>query len=872
MKKQNWPTYSVAEVLQLTQSDPHTGLNETVVKEKQGLHGKNELQETDRRSLLSMFIDQYKDFMVLVLFIATLISAMLGEQIDAITIAAIMILNGILGVIQEYRAEQSLSALKKMSAPQAKVVREAAQRTIAASELVPGDLIFLEAGDRIPADARWLELFDLEVDESPLTGESNPIPKHNQSIDQPDITIGDQRNMAFMGTMVARGTGRAIVVETGMNTQMGHIATLLQSTKTQETPLQTKLAQLGKILIFIALVLTVIVVMAGIIHGQPAYEMFLAGVSLAVAAIPEGLPAIVTVALALGVQRMIDRKAIVRKLPSVETLGSATIICSDKTGTLTENKMTVTQVWANGEFVQKPPQRLLEIAKFCNNSHQTDSGYEGDATEIALLKWSHTFSTERSVEDSLTRVAEIPFDSDRKKMSVMMEETHPASRSSKKWLYTKGAPELLLSSCTHILHHDRIQPLTSTLSKKIIEANENMASNALRVLGLAYREWTSEEVRLKADHCEQQLVFVGLIGMIDPPRPELKSAIQTCADAGIQTMMITGDHKTTAEAIAHQLGLMKPGKQTYLGSDLETMSDADLDRIVEKTAVFARVAPEHKMRIVKMLQKRGHIVAMTGDGVNDAPAIKAADIGIAMGKTGTDVAKEASSLVLADDHFATIVSAIKEGRNIYDNIRKFIRYLLASNVGEIMTMMLAMLMGLPLPLVPIQILWVNLVTDGLPAMALGVDQAEDDLMRRAPRAPRENVFARRLGWKIISRGIAIGVFTLLAFIVTYRATGNLVHAQTVAFATLVLAQLIHVYDCRSSRSIFHRNFFENKFLTIAVASSLALLFVVIYYQPLQPIFHTIPLALRDWALIAVMAALPTFIFGFGSILSNRRLR
>ena len=862
----NWHTYSVADVLRETQSDAHTGLTEKKVEEQRVKWGKNELQEAEQRSLLSMFIDQYKDFMVVVLLVATVISALLGEHIDALTIAAIMLLNGILGVIQEFRAEKSLTALKKMSAPQAKVLREAARRTVEASELVPGDLIFLEAGDRVPADARWLEVYDLQVDESPLTGESLPVRKQIDVLSDAASTVGDRKNMAFMGTMVARGSGRAVVVETGMNSEMGHIATLIQSTKPQETPLQAKLAQLGKILIFISLVLTFIVVMAGVVHGQPVYEMFLAGVSLAVAAIPEGLPAIVTVALALGVQRMIRRKAIVRKLPSVETLGSATVICSDKTGTLTQNRMTVVSHYSLDVNAQK----LMEISETCNNAIIDEQNEQGDPTELALLQWNRKNNAEIS---GIVRVAEIPFDSERKKMSVLVERSDGANRLNE--LHCKGAPEMILERCTHYWSAGKANILTSTHKQQIISANERMAGEALRVLGLAFRPLSSVPVQnklssLEPAEWEQQLVFVGLVGMIDPPREEAQEAIEQCEQAGIRTIMITGDHRTTAEAIATQLGLMKKGRISMTGAELEQLEERELEQALDKVAVFARVAPEHKMRIVKALQNRGHIVAMTGDGVNDAPAIKAADIGIAMGQSGTDVAKEASSLVLSNDNFSTIVAAIEEGRNIYDNIRKFIRYLLASNVGEMMTMMLAMLMGMPLPLVPIQILWENLVTDGLPAMALGVDQPEEDLMHRAPRQPRENVFARRLGWKIVSRGVAIGVFTLIAFALTYQTTQHLVHAQTVAFATLVMAQLIHVFDCRSSRSIFHRNLFENKYLTVAVVSSVLLLLGVIYIDWLQPVFHTVNLSLRDWTLVLVMAALPTLMFGAGSLFTNRR--
>jgi Ca2+-transporting ATPase len=607
--------------------------------------------------------------------------------------------------------------------------------------------------------------------------------------------------------------------------------------------------------------------MAGIIHGQPAYEMFLSGVSLAVAAIPEGLPAIVTVALALGVQRMIRRKAIVRKLPSVETLGSATVICSDKTGTLTENKMAVVGSWldqqlhiqdnATPSMTTPSPclAKLQLIARACNNAQGSGAEYSGDATEIALLKWSP------EIDNTIKRIAEIPFDSERKMMSVIIDDT----KTNERQLLCKGAPEIILQQSTHILLGGQISPITSALQTKVQQASEKMASGALRVLGFAYRQCSPGTTNCE----EKQLIFVGLLGLIDPPREEVKDSINTCKAAGIRTVMITGDHRITAEAIARQIGIWEQGLQTLTGSDLETLNERQLEDVVDRTVVYARVAPEHKMRIVRALQKRGHIVAMTGDGVNDAPAIKAADIGIAMGQNGTDVAKEASALVLANDNFATIVAAVEEGRNIYDNIRKFIRYLLASNVGEMMTMMLAMLMGLPLPMVPIQILWVNLVTDGLPAMALGVDQAEEDLMTRSPRTPRENIFARRLGWKIISRGLAIGVCTLLAFFITYKTDPHLGHAQTVAFATLVMAQLIHVFDCRSSRSIFHRNMFENKALVVAVLSSILLLLAVIYIAPLQPLFHTVDLSLRDWALVLVMAAAPTLLFGIGSIFSNK---
>ncbi|MDF2725941.1 MAG: ATPase, partial [Paenibacillus sp.] len=670
-----------------------------------------------------------------------------------------------------------------------------------------------------------------------------------------------------------------------------------------------------KILIIVALALTVVVVVAGIVHGQEPYGMFLAGVSLAVAAIPEGLPAIVTIALALGVQRMIQRKAIVRKLPSVETLGCASVICSDKTGTLTQNKMTVTHLWLggrvlevtgdgynpHGEIVSDGMQvdirnnqmlrRLLQVSVLCNNASLVEEKTEakrkkqaaaepavvwnikGDPTEGALVVLgAKAGMSKQSMEGLYNRIGEFPFDSERKRMSVLVE--HQGGRM----VCTKGAPDVLLQQCSYVLWDDKVIPFTPTLKQKVLAANEGMAKNALRVLGLAYRDLKATERCTDENEVEFGLVFIGLTGMIDPPRKEVRDAISKCRKAGIKTVMITGDHQGTAEAIAKQLGIFPAnGGLSLNGQQLNQLSDDELDAHVEEVFVYARVSPEHKLRIVKALQRKGHVVAMTGDGVNDAPAIKAADIGIAMGISGTDVTKEASALVLSDDNFASIVAAIEEGRGIYENIRKFIRYLLASNVGEIMTMFLAMMAGLPLPLIPIQILWVNLVTDGLPAMALGVDQAEKDLMQQKPRGSRENIFARRLGWKIISRGLLIGFCTLAAFLIVLHQgpkgdAAALVQAQTVAFATLVMAQLIHVFDCRSSRSIFHRNPLQNKYLVLAVISSLVLMLAVLYIEQLQPIFKTVPLGLMDWIIVLVFAGIPTFLMGIGSVMSGSAKR
>jgi Ca2+-transporting ATPase len=903
MSELKWYQLDAEQIVAEQRTHPTQGLSEQAVRERVAEHGPNVLSEGKRVSPITLLLNQFKDFMVMVLVAATLISGLMGEYLDAITIIAIILMNGILGFIQEFRAEKSLRALKELSAPTCKVIRNGKSVEIPAMELVSGDIVMLNSGDRVPADIRFIETARCYVEESALTGESVPVSKHCKALHEDEVPLGDQRNMGFMGTLVTRGSARGIVVRTGMKTEMGKIADLIQNTESVQTPLQHRLEQLGKILIAVAIGLTIMVVVAGIMHGQPAYGMFLAGVSLAVAAIPEGLPAIVTVALALGVQRMIKRKAIVRKLPSVETLGCASVICSDKTGTLTQNKMTVTHLWSEGKILEvtgrgyeprgellykgnpvdirnnQALRRLMQVGVLCNNAElaevlpegkkekskderRPDWTIKGDPTEGALtVLGAKAGVTLSSLKDTYKRLTEFPFDSDRKRMSVIV------GHSGGRLLMTKGAPDVLMEFCSYIMWDGKIVPFTEELKRKVAAANEAMAKSALRVLALAYRELKAGEEGNEPPNVERDLVFVGLAGMIDPPREEVREAILKCRQAGIKTVMITGDHKTTAQAIADQLGMIPQGGLTIDGKQLAAMSDKQLEENVEQIYVYARVSPEHKLRIVKALQKKGHVVAMTGDGVNDAPAIKAADIGIAMGITGTDVSKEASSLILSDDNFATIVAAVEEGRGIYENIRKFIRYMLASNVGEILTMFIAMMIGLPLPLVPIQILWVNLVTDGLPAMALGVDQAEDDLMRQKPRSARENIFARRLGWKIVSRGILIGVCTLAAFWITLEST-TLVQAQTVAFATLVMAQLIHVFDCRSSRSIFHRNMFQNKYLVLAVLSSIVLLVGVIYIEALQPIFKTVSLSFRDWCLVFVFAGIPTFLMGIGSVLGT----
>ncbi|MGF6951187.1 Ca2+-transporting ATPase [Neobacillus sp. B4I6] len=883
----------IEQVEKSLETDFSSGLSQEEVKKRINLHGLNELDEGEKQSALLLFFSQFKDFMVLVLLAATLISGLLGEYIDAIAIIAIVIINGFLGFFQERRAEKSLQALKALSAPQVSVLRDGQWIKIPSKEIVVGDILKFVSGDRIGADVRVIESKSLEIEESALTGESVPVSKHIEILTNPNPGIGDMENIAFMGTMITRGSGIGVVIATGMKTAMGQIADLLQNAEAQDTPLQRRLEQLGKILITVALLLTVLVVVVGVLRGHDIYEMFLAGVSLAVAAIPEGLPAIVTVALSLGVQKMIKKNAIVRKLPAVETLGCASVICSDKTGTMTQNKMTVTHLWSGGQTWtvdgvgyqprgnfyrnerninpkdEKALQQMLIFGMLCNHSDLVikDDDYilDGDPTEGALLVSAMKAGFDRpKLLDEFTIINEFPFDSTRKMMSI-----HVKDKQGRHFIVTKGAPDVILDISESVLWDERTQFLNKETQVKVQEAINGLASQALRTIAIAFKPIQANTIILSEREAEKNLTLIGIQGMIDPPRPEVKKAVKECKEAGIKTVMITGDHVITAKAIASQLGIITNKSKVIDGNALSEMTVEELEEIVDDVSVFARVSPEHKLKIVKALQNRGHIVAMTGDGVNDAPAIKAADIGVAMGITGTDVAKEASSLILLDDNFATIKAAIVEGRNIYENIRKFVRYLLASNVGEILVMLFAMILALPLPLIPIQILWVNLVTDGLPAMALGLDRPEENVMKRKPRSPNEGVFSRGLGWKVVSRGFLIGLVTLLSFMIVYNNDpAKLQYAQTVAFATLVMAQLIHVFDCRSEKSVLSRNPFGNQYLVWAVLSSLALMFVVIYYPPLQPIFHTLPVAAKDWLLIVGLSSIPTFLLA-GSFLLRK---
>ena len=898
--KETWYTRSADVVLEFWETRRDEGLTNKEVAVRREKFGYNEMTAKASTPWWKMLLTQFRDFMVLVLLGATLISAVLGEYVDAITIMIIVIINAVLGFVQEYRAEQSMEALKQLAAPAARVLRHGTISQISAKELVPGDILVLETGDKIAADGRLIDVNNLEVEEAALTGESLPVRKVADRQFQEDSPLGDRKNMIFAGTSITRGKGTAVVCATGMATEVGHIAKLIQTAEEEDTPLQRRLEQLGKLLVWGCMGVCLIVVITGLIKGEPVLLMLMAGISLAVAAIPEGLPAIVTVALALGVQRMIKRKAIVRKLPAVETLGCTTVICSDKTGTLTQNAMTVRNVYAGGSSYEvtgsgyeikgqflvgkqdfdarkdKSLQQCLTIGALCNNSvlkrnnvsisgiwrrltSDKDSGFavEGDPTEGALLVVAGKAGMwKENLEKSQTRIGEVPFESERRRMSVIYRS--PGGDI----LYSKGAPDTLLDLCRYYHTAKGEAPLTPEVIAAINAANDDMTSQALRVLAVAYRRLGRTETGKIGEELERELVFAGLIGMIDPPRAEVKEAIATCHHAGIKAVMITGDHQNTAIAVARELGIYQDDLHSSLtGKDLDDMQDDQLARTVTRTTVYARVSPAHKLRIVRALKRNGHIVAMTGDGVNDAPAIKEADIGIAMGITGTDVTKEASSMILVDDNFATIVAAVEEGRGIYENIRKFIRYLLACNIGEVLTMFIAALAGMPLPLLPVQILWVNLVTDGLPAMALGIDPRERDIMNRPPRQPGESVFSRGLSRKIISRGIQIGCSSVLVFAGVYYLQNDLALARTMAFCTLVFCQMFHVFDCRSELlNIFEMNIFSNMYLVGAVACSTLMQIMVIYLPFFNDVFETVPLSLSQWGIIMIVS-------GWTSILS-----
>lgn len=842
------------------------GLKSKEAEERLHKYGYNEIVKKKRVSPVIIFLSQFGDFIVWILIGAAIISYFMRERADAITILIIVIMDAVLGFIQEYKTERSLEALKELAAPTARVIRDGSLITIKAREIVIGDIIEVEAGDKIPADCIIIQGEGLQSDESILTGESLPVEKISYS--GRGKVLG--KNIFYMGCSVTHGRGRCRVIAAGMDTEMGKIASMLQEIETSQTPLQRKLNNLGKVLVIGCIIICAIVTAVGILRGEDIYKMFLIGISLAVAAIPEGLPAVVTVSLAIGVQRMMKNKALVRKLPAVETLGCTNIICSDKTGTLTQNKMTVKKIYISGNYYEVTGdgysikgdikylkqiselekgdiKKLIECVVLCNNASIPEDKdkkkkYFGDPTEIALLVMGAKFNTFRGGLIKNNRlIKENPFDSERKMMSVVY------NKNGSRIMYAKGAPEKILNKCTHTIIKGEVIQINDKIKKSILNANDNMAQDALRVIAAAYKEIRTADSILKED----RLIFIGLTGMIDPPRIEVKDAIIECRTAGIIPIMITGDHKLTAYAIAKQLRMLDDNGVVITGEEIDKMSDSQLDRLIERVRVFARVNPSHKYRIVKALKKKNYVVAMTGDGVNDAPAIKEADIGISMGISGTDVTKEASSMILLNDNFATIVGAVREGRIIYDNIRKFIRYLLSCNIGEVLTMFVSALMGLPVPLLPIQILLVNLATDGLPAMALSLEPGEDDVMIRKPRKRDESVFSDGLWKKIILRGFLIGLCTVVAFSMSLVIFGgNIRLSSTIALCTLVMSQLFHVFECKSERhSVFKAGIFTNKYLTAAVISSVVLLILTVYSPWLQTVFKTQALNLVQWGIV-----------------------
>src|SRR5512133_1099371 len=869
-------------VAQKLGTDLETGLVSEDVTKLREKYGPNQLEEKKGRSALALFLDQFKDFMIWVLIGASLVSGFLKEWVDAIAIICIVILNAVLGFIQEYRAEKSLAALKKLSSPNSKVIRNGRHVVIPSSEIVPGDLVEMEAGDYVPADSRIVYATgNTSTHEASLTGESTPVNKSAEKTDKEDVALADRTNMLYMGTSVVTGKARALVTETGMSTELGKIAGMIQQIEDTTTPLQKKLKEFGKIILVIVFVLVGIIFLIGYLRGEEVMGLFLTAVSLAVAAIPEGLPAVVTIALALGVQRMVKRNCIIRKLPSVETLGSTSVICSDKTGTLTKNEMTVQAIYHAGQFYdvtgigyspeghfsqhgkKTDPlgiaglQKLIYGTVLCNGAQLVKDGNQfkiiGDPTEGALLTMAGKAGIDKkSLENQFNFVEEIPFDSERKQMTIIRRE------ADRFIAFVKGAPDILLSNCSRLDENDRVTDLNPESRNEIMNANSDLANRAMRVLAVAYREFDEMPVNIDAASIEKDLVFLGLAAMIDPPRPEVKLAMKECRSAGIRSVMITGDHKNTAVAIARELGFYQEDSLAFTGDELDRMPEKDFKRDVEKTVVYARVSPEHKLRIVKAWRDKGQVVAMTGDGVNDAPAVKEADIGVAMGITGTDVTKEVSEMVITDDNFASIVAAVEEGRGIYANIRKFIHYLLSCNVGEILVMFVASVVRLPVPLLPIHMLWINLVTDGLPALALGIDPTDKDIMKKRPRPKNESVLTKKMGGRIFMQGIFIAFCSLLAFCLVYFVEKEgIERARTAAFIVLACSQLFHSFNCRSNdKSIFKLGFMSNSQLVYAALISFALQMAVVYIPVLQTVFKTIPLGWFDWVMVLVISSFP----------------
>lgn len=862
------------------------GLNNDEVKIRQGEFGLNELKQEKTKPFIKKILAQFSDFLVLILIVAALVSFAIGEQKDAIVILAIVIINALLGIYQEGKAEKSLEALKKMASSSAKVLREGHLEMVSASSLVPGDIVSLDAGDIIPADLRLVESSNLKIEEASLTGESVPSEKRSNIVFEEEVSLGDRSNMAYMSTSITYGRGLGVVVGTGHNTELGKIATMIQSYEDEVTPLQRKLNKLGKGLGLITIFVCILVLIIGIIQGREILEMFMVAISLAVAAIPEGLPAIVTIVLSIGMNKMVKRNAIVKKLLAVETLGSTTVICSDKTGTLTQNEMTVVKVFADNNVIEVSGigygpigdfkhdnstisvsdignlQTILDIAALANDAdlESTDDGYKviGDPTEGALITLAGKGQIVKStINSKYPRIEEIPFDSDRKMMTTFHKNYLPNKIIS----FTKGAPDIIVNKCNKISLGDKILDFDTKLQEEVLKVNSVFSKDALRVLAFAYKEYSDLPDNISSDSCEMDMTFIGLVAMIDPARPEAKDAIAKCKIAGIKTIMITGDYKETAFAIAKELGMADSITEVIMGEELNIITDIELQETVKDIKVYARVSPEHKVRIIDALKANGEIAAMTGDGVNDALALKRADIGVSMGITGTDVAKNTADLILTDDNFASIVSAVEEGRIIYSNIKKFVFFLLSCNIGEVLLVFVSILLKWPIPLLPIQLLWLNLVTDSFPALALGVEKGDPDIMTHLPRDPNEPILSRTMIRGITFQSLAIGTATLLAYRWALANYGdNISKARTIVFATLILAELLRAYSSRSEKhSLFKIGFFTNRTLVYATSFSFALLIAVLYIPILQPIFSTFSLGVNDWKVVLGYAFIPLII-------------
>ena len=877
-----WYSLSTEEVEKLLNVDEKKGLNADEVEKRTEEYGRNEIISKNKKPIWKMILEQFTDFMIVVLIIAAIVSGVVNHEFtDSIIILIIVILNAIIGVVQEVKAQKSLDSLKELSAPHCKAIRNGEIVNIDSKELVPGDVVVLETGDNIPADLRIIEAINLKIQEAALTGESVPVEKHADVLKDEKVGLGDRVNCAFSSILVTYGRGKGIVVSTGMDTEVGKIAKMLDDVDDSETPLKRRLEALGKTLGIAALVICALIFAVGFfVYKRDWIEMFMTAVSLAVAAIPEGLPAISTIVLSIGVQRMVKRNAIIRTLPSVETLGSATVICSDKTGTLTQNRMTVEKIFCDNkvfgtEYKEKDGNEqyklLLNCMILCNDTKLKKDGEKyittGDPTETALVDLGLKSNVVKDdLDNEYKRVEEIPFDSERKLMTTVHD------RKGKLVVFTKGGVDELLAKCSKIRLNGEDVKLTKEHIDMILATNEQFALCALRVLAMAYKDIDQIPEKANMNSLESDLTYIGMVGMIDPARPEVKDAVAKCRTAGIRPVMITGDHKITAVAIAKEIGILREGDEAITGAELQEMSQEELEKNVQKYSVYARVSPEHKVRIVNAWKSHDEVVAMTGDGVNDAPALKAADIGAAMGIVGTDVAKEAADVVLTDDNFATIVSAVEEGRRIYDNILKAVAYLLSANIGEIITLFVATMFGwLIEPLLPIHMLWINLVTDSLPALALSVDPAEKNIMNRKPKK-NKNVFTKGMIWRIIYQGIMIGGLTLLAFAIgcgfdfnsIVDAEGNVtsigVTAQTMAFAVLALSELVHVFNLRSNKdSIFKVGLLTNKILLGAIAISASLMLIVLNVPALHGIFEIKMLTLREIGIVTLLSFAPLII-------------